>query len=106
MEVFRAAMGVGGGLPPANVDMVYCCASATEPLASRQKTIRSMAFAGLRKYTLLFRDVPIVEKVAATLVQTIFSWSGLLVHLLQKQLCLIRLTSACRPAEAKMLVLD
>jgi hypothetical protein len=26
IEVFKAATGVGGGAPPATVDIVYCCA--------------------------------------------------------------------------------
>src|SRR5437867_13438847 len=35
MGAFTAAMGVGGGAPPANVEIRYCCAHAAVPLAKR-----------------------------------------------------------------------
>jgi hypothetical protein len=78
MDVPAAVTGVLGGTPPAKVEIVYCCATAKGAAAiSRGKKIWVKTLTGLLEYTLLFRDVPIVEKVAATLstpsVRTIFS---------------------------------
>ena len=69
MDVLAAAVGVGGGPPPAKVEMVYCCAAAKGATAiSRGKKIWMKTLTCLMEYTLLFRDVPIVEKVAGTWV--------------------------------------
>jgi len=34
MEILKAAAGVGGGAPPATVDIVYCCENAAGLAAS------------------------------------------------------------------------
>ena len=45
MGAFTAAMGVGGGAPPAIVEITYCCAHAAVPLAKRSPNpIKALSF--------------------------------------------------------------
>src|SRR5271157_4705818 len=58
MVVLSAAAGVGGGAPPATVDIVYCCPCATGKPASNRSSAppHSLETTGIFMYTLSLAD--------------------------------------------------